>query len=352
MTFRLGVGLLQDYRPPQLIEMVEAIEALGYDDLWYANEKFYRDPWVGLTIAASHSERLRLGTFIADPYTQHPALIAVAIATLAEVAPNRVVLLMGAGGAGARPLGFGRRKPAVAIREAIYLIRRLLQGEYVDFEGEVIQFGGGKLAFDTAADIPVFVASRGNLTLKMAGEVADGVMIATYATPDGLQHGLDRVRLGAEQAGRRLNDLELLTRVDVCIHPDRRIALDALRPMVARMMGSSYPDKSFVQQMGLEIPPELERILAKKDHALTTQAAHLVPDEIVEAYTWAGSAEDVARRVAEIVRMGITSITFLAHPYDEEIGIMPTIKAFAQEVRPRVNELLASWQRSGRARSA
>jgi len=342
MTFRLGVGLLQDYRPHELIEMVQAIEALGYDDLWYASEKFYRDPWVGLTIAALHSSRLRLGTFIADPYTQHPALIAVAIATLAEVAPDRVVLLMGAGGAATRPLGFGRRKPAIAIREAVLLIRRLLRAEYVDFEGEVIHFSGGRLSFETNPDIPIFVASRGNLTLKMGGEVADGVMIATYATTDGLRHGLDRVRLGAGQVGRRLEDLEILTRVDVCIHPDRRVALDAVRPMVARMMGSSYPDKSFVHQMGLEIPAELEKILVKKDHALTTQAAHLVSDAIVEAYTWAGTAEDVAPRVAEIVRMGITSITFLAHPYDDESGIMPTIKAFAEEVRPRVHEILAS----------
>jgi alkanesulfonate monooxygenase SsuD/methylene tetrahydromethanopterin reductase-like flavin-dependent oxidoreductase (luciferase family) len=110
--------------------------------------------------------------------------------------------------------------------------------------------------------------------------------------------------------------------------------------MVGRMMGSSYPDKSFVQQMGLEIPPDLEAILAKKDHALTTEAAHLVPDEIVEAYTWAGTAEDVARRVAQVVEMGITSITFLAHPYDESGDVMPTIRAFAKEVRPRVDHLL------------
>lgn len=341
MTYRLGVGLLQEHKPDKLIEIVKTIEALGYDDLWYANEKFYRDPWIGLTIAALHTERLRLGTFITDPYTQHPALIAVAIASLEEVAPGRVVLLMGAGGAAAGPLGYGRHKPALAIREAIHVIRCLLRGEEVDFEGEVVRFTGGRLSFATRADIPIFVASRGNLTLKMGGEVADGVMIATYATPRGLEIGLRRVQAGAEAAGRDLQELEILTRVDVCIHPDRQVALDAVRPMVARMMGSSYPDKSFVQQMGLEIPPELEKVLAKKNHALTNRAAHLVPDEIVEAYTWAGTAEEVARRVADVVRMGITNITFLAHPYDETGDVMPTIRAFAQEVRPRVDKMLS-----------
>lgn len=340
MSFRLGVGLLQDFQPSQLVELVQTIEALGYDDLWYANEKFYRDPWIGLTIAALNSSRLRLGTFIADPYTQHPALIAVSIATLEELAPGRVVLVMGAGGAGARPLGYGRRKPAVAIREAVDLIRALLRGEYVDYEGEIISFQGGRLSFQPSPNIPIYVASRGDMTLKMGGELADGVMIATYATPAGLQHGLSRVYAGADRVGRDKQQIEILTRVDVCIHPDRRVALDAVRPMVARMMGSSYPDKRFVEQMGLQIPPELEKVLAKKDHSLTNAAAHLVPDKIVEAYTWAGTAEDVAARVAEVVRLGINNITFLAHPYDEESGILPTIKAFAQQVRPQVNEML------------
>lgn len=342
MTFRMGIGLLQEHNAANLVELVKEIEALGYDDLWYANEKFYRDPWIGLTIAALNSEKLRLGTFVADPYTQHPALIASAIATLTEAAPGRTVLLMGAGGAAARPLGYGRRKPAVALREAIQIIRRLLAGEFVDFEGEVINFRGGKLSFDPPGAIPIYLASRGNLTLTTGGEVADGVMIATYATAQGLEHGLKRVRMGTSKAGRSLADLEILTRVDVCIHPDRRVALDAVRPMVGRMLGSSYPDKTFVTQMGLDVPEDLEVILAKKDHALTNKAAHLVPDEIVEAYTWAGTAEDVARKVAEVVDMGITSITFLAHPYDKTLGTMPTIQAFAKEVRPRVKALLGA----------
>lgn len=340
MSFRLGIGIQQLYTPAELIELVQTIEDLGYDDLWYANEKFYRDLWVGLTIAALHSEKLRLGTFIADPYSQHPGLIAVAVATLSEIAPERLVLLLGAGGAGARPLGFGRNKPAQAMREAILVIRHLLRGEYVDFKGEVISFTGGKLSFEPKQHVPIYLASRGDLTLKVGGEVADGVMIATYATPEGLEHGMSRVRLGAEQSGRRLEDLEILTRVDVCIHPDRRLALDAVRPMVARMMGSSYPDKSFIHRMGLEIPPELETILAQRDHGRTTEAAHLVPDEVVDAYTWAGTSEDVAQRIAAVVRLGITSVTVMAHPWPGGNSIMPTVGALAEEVRPRVREIL------------
>ena len=59
----------------------------------------------------------------------------------------------------------------------------MLRGERVQYDGEVVQFGGGRLNFPARADVPILVASRGNLVLQMAGRYADGVMIATYATP-------------------------------------------------------------------------------------------------------------------------------------------------------------------------
>ena len=95
----------------------------------------------------------------------------------------------------------------------------MLKGDRVTYEGKVIGSAGAS-SFETRADIPLYVASRGDLVLSKAGELADGVMIATQATPDGLRHGLSRVALGAELAGR-LADLELFARVDTCISEER-----------------------------------------------------------------------------------------------------------------------------------
>jgi 5,10-methylenetetrahydromethanopterin reductase len=339
VTIKLGIGVLQDDPPARLIEYAKWCEALGYDQFWYANEWFYRDMYVGLTLVARHTSRMRLGTFVADPYTRHPVMTAIAIASVDDVSGGRAMLLLGASGAGVEPLGIPRVKPARAIGEAIDVIRAVLKGDRVTYEGEVIRFRGGQLSFETRADIPIYVASRGDLVLSKAGELADGVMIATQATPAGLRHGLSRVALGAERAGRRLADLELFARVDTCISEERREAREAVRPMVARLLGSSYPDRSFVHALGLEVPADFEAIAAQRNRALTSASAHLIPDDLIEAFTWAGTPEDVARQVAAVVDMGFENIAFLPHPPPGQT-VELTVEAFAREVKPRVEALL------------
>lgn len=337
-AIHLGVGLLQRYPPRELIAFAQCCESLGYQHLWYANEKFYRDPYVGLTLCALNTRTVRLGIFVADPYTVHPALTTIAVASVDEVSGGRAMLAYGAGGTGAAPLGISRLRPAQAIAEAVELSRLLLRGGLVDYDGELVHFRGGRLAFEPRGDIPIYVASRGDLVLSRAAEVADGVMIATYATPEGIQHGLERVARGARRAGRRTEDLDLFARVDTCITEDPREAMEAVRPMVARLLGSSYPDRSFVHALGLEVPEAFERVAERRDTALNSASAHLIPDDLVRAFTWAGNAQQVAERVAAVVDLGIRNVTIMPHP-TRRADVRTTVRAFAVEVKARVEAL-------------
>jgi 5,10-methylenetetrahydromethanopterin reductase len=329
---RLGLGLLQEYPPEQLIRIVRTTEDAGYHTFWYGNEKYFRDMYIGLTLAAVNSSRLQLGTFIADPYTAHPALTAASVATLDELSHGRAILLLGAGGGGGAGLGYVRHKPATAIRESVHVIRGLLAGERVTFEGEVVQFTNGKLDFPSRAELPIYVASRGDRVLSMAGEVADGVMIATYASPLGVQHALSRIDLGLRKSGRTREHIRLISRVDAWIDRDRSKARDAVRPMVARLMTTSYPDTSFVTAMGVEIPPALLEVMSQKDRALATRSGHLVTDELLDAFTWAGTAEQVAERAQSVAAQGIQDITVTLHPPHGE-PVEPAIRSFAEAMR-------------------
>lgn len=340
MSITLGMGLHWsedlDYRG--LVQLIEQAESLGYDQLWVSNEKFFRDMYVVATVVAEHTQHLKIGTFVADPYSQHPALTAMAVGTLDAVSDGRAILGIGAGGTGFPVMGIERKKPAQAIREAIHIIRELWKGQTVDFHGEVIQCYNGRLNSPVRSDIPIVVATRGDRVLQMAGEVADGVMIATYSEPFGLAHALSMVEAGANRAGRKMSEITLYTRVDACISKDRQEAIEAVKWMVGVFLWTSFPDRTFVRTVGLEVPDNLESIIAKRDYNLVLENTHLIPDEFVDKFCWAGTAEEVAWKVAQVVKMGFKNITFLPHPPAGK-SIIETMREFSLTVKPMVEEL-------------
>src|SRR3979490_955246 len=135
----------------QMVEHARLAEANGYDTLWVAEERFYGEVYSTLAVLAQHTRRVHLGTCVTDPFARHPALTAMAIATLDEISDQRATLGIGAGISGFVELGIVRKKPAVAMREAIHVIRALLKGEAVDFHGDVIGFHTGRPPFKPGA---------------------------------------------------------------------------------------------------------------------------------------------------------------------------------------------------------
>src|SRR5437773_9685760 len=156
MTLRTGLLILPTYEPARLAALAEVAEATGYDDFWIADERFFREVYACLTLCALRTRRVRLGPCVTDPYSRNPALTAMAIATLDEIAGGRAVLGIGAGVSGFRELGIDAGRSAVAIREALELIRRLLAGETVTLKGEQIAFSEGRLDFPPIRpDVPI-----------------------------------------------------------------------------------------------------------------------------------------------------------------------------------------------------
>jgi len=335
---RFGVGVWQGVSSRRLIELARLIEDEGFDQFWYSNHKLYRDMWVGMAVAAMSTRRVALGTFVAEPYTQHPAQIAAAIASIDELSGGRAILGLGAGGANFKELGTQRTRPAQALRESVEIARGLLRGERIAYRGEVFTADDIWLRLPARPDLPIVVASRGDRVLRAAGEVADGVMIATYATPEGLRHGRDMVRAGALGAGRDEHGIQLLTRVDISLDDDPQAARDAVRPMIAGMVMASYPDTAFLEHAGLEITPQLEAMARQKNEALAFGSGHLVPDEYVRQFAWVGTPAEVAEQIAAVVDSGFRTIVFLPQPLSADLE--PTLRRFAHEVIPRVRSSL------------
>jgi len=328
---RLGLALFQKYPPQRFVELVRLCEASGYSDLWVGSERFYRDPTVMLTLAATNSRQLQLGTFIADPYSEHPALIAARLATLDELSGGRAGLLLRAGGTALKRMGIVRRLPLTALREAVQIMRGMLCGETASISGQVLSVEAARLDFAARADLPIYIATRGTRMLALAGEVADGVMISTFATTGGLTHAVEQIHLGARRAGRRPEELELIMRVDTCIHEDGVRARAAVRAILCRGLAASYPDRSWLDALGIQLPDDLEQVFAYRNGHLAESVADRLPEQIVDSYAWVGTPEQVATRLAAVIAAGIKRITIVPHLLPKQ-SLTRMIRDFAQIV--------------------
>ncbi len=336
---RLGLGIWGKHPYDRLVNLARLAELENYDVLWCANEKFYRDMWVTLGLFAAHTERVLLGTFIAEPYTCHPAIIAGAIASLDEASNGRAILLLGAGAVGFHQLGLKRVKPLTALREAIAIIKPLLAGQRVTFQGETVHANDLKLDFTPRPDIPVWVASRGNRILEMAGREADGVMIATYASPKGIGYALKQVASGVHASNRHLKDIPITVRVDVSLHSEPEIARAAVKPMIAGMIKASAPNRDFLTQAGVCIDDTLYEEITQAEFGHMNGILDRLPDACIDAFSWVGTPAQVAEKVAAVIDMGISRITFLPHE-TKNTTAEQIVSQFADEVMPRAAALM------------
>ena len=322
------------------IAIIKSAEALGFHRLWHSNEKFGRDMVANMTLSAAHTERIGIGAAVTDPYSVHPALTAAAMATVDDISSGRVIVGIGAGGSGFPAMGIQREHPVAATGDAIAIMRGMWAGKPATVDGRVVSVRSGVLGFKARSDIRIVIATRGPAMFRLAGRVADGAMIATMATPEGVGIAWDAVRKGAKQAGRDPDDIEIISRVDTCVDRDRDKARAGVRQMIAFLLWSSYPNRDFVAQLGMEVPAELEAMIAKRDYELMFEAGPLVPEEFVDAFAWAGAPEEVAAKITRIAEMGIRRFgTWVLAPPGG--GIESVIQLIAREVMPRVRAACA-----------
>jgi 5,10-methylenetetrahydromethanopterin reductase len=331
---RIGVLLNGIYPPQQLRALALLIESLGFHTLWHGDDKFYRDPVANLTLCATYTQRLELGTAVLEPYTRHPALIATAMATVDELSQGRVMIGLGAGGSGFEAMGIERSRPVQRLREAILLMRKLWQGEWVEFSGETITFHG-RLRFPLYRPvIPILIGTRGPQLYRLAGEIADGALISTVADPPAIYNAIGHIAAGAQQAGRSLADLRLICRLDACIAEDSSQAKRAVKPMLAASLKSSYPNWQFLQPLELSVPNPVREAIETRDRARLASVAQLLPNEFAERLALVGTASEVANRICQIQATGIDEIVIYPVPLPRQ-RIEEQLLAFASLLTSR-----------------
>jgi 5,10-methylenetetrahydromethanopterin reductase len=332
----LGVLLNAEYPAQDLIRLGVLAEQLGYSSFWYTDVRMLRECYIGLASVAVHTKRIRLATGVTDPYSRHPANTAAAIATLDELSDGRAMLGLGLGGSGFRELGFAKTLPVAAMRESIEVIRGLLRGEEVSLAGKVISLDRGRLQFQTLRpDLPIYIATQGAQISRLAGALADGVLIANVVSPAGLDFYVGQIAKGAAQAGRGLRNLDIQLRWEICISEDEAAALQTMRRRLAARLIAGYPRWDFLGPLGMQLPDAFTEIAQRKDLRQADAAAELLPMEMVDASMVAGGPARVAARIAPMLRPEVSGVTIRPHAC-AGTGVDAVMCAFVQEVMPRL----------------
>src|SRR3989475_7967034 len=199
-------------------ELAREAERLGYTDAW-SLEVDGVDCFSPLAVVGM-ATGMRVGTAIANVYTRGPATLALSAAGLAEIAPGRSCLGIGAG---SQPVvetwnGGTFDRPATRVREMVQFLRSALAGERVVFRGETFSVEGFRLTRPPAHPIPIHVAALRPGMLRVAGELADGAIL-NWLSPDDVPKSVSVVREAARKAGRDPDAIEITARLMIHVDP-------------------------------------------------------------------------------------------------------------------------------------
>ncbi len=339
VTFGMGMAPVEPLS--KVIATAKLAEDLGFAYFGHADQRFQgeKDAFVALAADAVATQTITLGPCVSDPYSRIPAMLAVAIATLDELSDGRAVLSLGAGGSGFAEMHVERAQVNRALRECVDIVRALLAGESVTYDGRLFKLTDAKLRFDVRPDIPIHIATRSPNNLELAGEIADDAIIATYVSTPQLEFAIERVRVGAEKAGRSIGDVKLISWVYTSISEDGRQAVDNVRPFVTQALVNTSPEAYPVILEGFheELPQFLERCRGLGRPGLEEAYADrtYLTDDVIKRFSVAGTADDCIAKVKEIEALGINEIWLRCFSAPRaEIEHEKVIVPFAEQVMP------------------
>lgn len=337
-----GIGMAPVEPLKKIISVARLAEELGFEHFVHADQRFSGEKDVFVTLAADalNTTTIQLGPCVSDPFCRIPAMLAAAVASLDELSGGRALLALGAGGSGFAEMHLERKHVNEALRETITMIRGLFSGEPVTFDGRLYKLTNAQLRFDVRPDIPILIASRSPLNLELAGEIADGAIIATYVSQAQLAFAVERVRAGAKKAGRRFEDVRLISWVYTSISGDGRQAVENVRPFVTQALVNTSPEAypAILEGFDAALPSFLTQCRERGRAGL--EAAYrdrrYLTDEVIKRFSVAGTAEDCIEKIKEITSFGINEIWLRCFSAPRsEVEHEKVIVPFAEKVMPR-----------------
>ena len=317
---------LQDKHPVRDgMDYARYAEERGFEAVWQAESRLVREATVPMAAYASVTSRIKVGSGVVPIWTRNVGLLAATFSTLDDLAPGRIILGLGAWWDPlATKVGIDRCRPLRAMREVVEATRRLLAMERVTYHGQFVHLDDVEIDVvhgDRAPKhVPIYIGVTGMQMMALAGRIADGVLLNYLVAPDYNKRALDALAVGAEKAGRSIDTIDRPQLIVCSVDADRAVALDRARELLTQYLGqqphimaASGVDPGLIQEIGkvLTWPASPEQIRA---------AMRLVPDEVVQMITAAGTPDECRAKVAEYIENGATCPVL--YPVGDDVRLM------------------------------
>ncbi len=288
----------------QTIELAKWGEDQGYDDLWFADSSGV-DALTTAAAVALNTTRCRIGTAIIPVFSRTPAVLASTTHVLNKLSKGRFILGLGSSSQTMMENWHGLKfeKPLSRVKETTQLIKSMLSGEKSDFDGTAVKSHGYRQLPLPEGSQPVYMAALRSKMLEAAAEFSDGVILNLFPK-DALPKMMEHIRIGAERAGKKLEDVEIVCRHQVIVSDDKEAARNFIRAGFAPYYATPVYN-AFLAWAGYEdVARTIAEGWAAKDRAKTTGA---LDDALVDDIAILGSMEECHERIRDYAAGGITT---------------------------------------------
>lgn len=325
---KFGITFKPDMKIERIVALTRQAEAAGFEYGWmFDSHVLWMDPYPLLTLMATNTKRMRLGTCVTNPATRDLTVTASLFATLNLISHGRMQLGIGRGDSSRRVLG---KKPVSwsQLEAAVKEFRELTSGKEIQHDGQPTRLTWAK-------DSPhVWIAGYGPKVLSMAGRVADGIILQ-FADPALIDWCLGFVKEGARAAGREFSDIEVMSAAPVWVSDDLEVAREHVRWFPALV--SNHVMDLIRQYKPEDLPPALTSYVQDRGHydyqhhcEVESDNANFVSDEVVDRFCLVGSIEAHRKKLRALADVGVTQFNIYLMCGDEE----QTLDLYEREVLP------------------
>jgi 5,10-methylenetetrahydromethanopterin reductase len=302
-------------------ELYRYLDRAGFSQLWISDsQSLMHEMTVSMTVAALETDRIIINGGVSNPLTRHPAMLASSLASIDDLSGGRAALSISTGDSAVFNLGL-RPAKLDTLEAFIGTMQRLWTDHETEHEGRTVRLLWPRRR------VPIYMAAEGPRSLRLAGRIADGVIIGMGLTPEVIEGALGYLGEGLRESGRSLDDIDVWWLAKWNIAETKRAAIDEIRMGLAASVNHAFRfhlDGKFVPEEYHDAIAAIQQQYVFEEHEkhgeglrnaqLTDEFG--MTDYLAERFAITGTVGDFIERCEQLAELGVRRIRLSVAGHD------------------------------------